>query len=483
MSRMISFLVLVLILAAIGTIFFRVMSGFLVPIFLAALLGVIFQPVHHWIHQRIGRWGRYVSAGATTFVAGFIVLAPAVLIIFLAIFEGISLANQLGDVSVRRRLDQLREQLGLDIPHYDDLQKIQDTLQYLKKTTQRGETPLVAADTLDNLYQRADRIAAFVTRQGDDGSHEEIAPQVDPSKLQKSLRELDKAVVGEIAFDDALDEAIFEFKQFRLEYLGGPYRAWIKELIVVDDTRLDTIRDAFFSRGSVLLDLSGDTASIVIRSIVSAVIMLATLFFLFADGPVLLDTVISFSPLEEHYVRELLIEFDRASRAVVLATLLSALAQGLLAGIGYQVAGVGSVFLLTLMTTVLAMVPFLGAASVWISVCLWLYFSEGHIGAAIGMAIYGTFVVSLVDNIIKPLVLHGQSNLHPLLALLSILGGVQVMGPIGILVGPMSVVFLQTVVRILHREYKVFEQRMEIGDTPSEESSPHIPQAGLDLTE
>ena len=69
-------------------------------------------------------------------------------------------------------------------------------------------------------------------------------------------------------------------------------------------------------------------------------------------------------------------------------------------------------------------------------------------------------LVSMIDNIIKPLVLHGQSNLHPLLALLSILGGVQALGPIGILVGPMSVVFVQVLVRILHREYKVFERRM-----------------------
>ncbi|HIM31482.1 MAG TPA: AI-2E family transporter, partial [Planctomycetes bacterium] len=55
---------------------------------------------------------------------------------------------------------------------------------------------------------------------------------------------------------------------------------------------------------------------------------------------------------------------------------------------------------------------------------------------------------------IKPLVLHGQSRLHPLLALLSVLGGVQALGPIGILVGPMIVVFLQTLLKILRRELR-----------------------------
>ena len=201
------------------------------------------------------------------------------------------------------------------------------------------------------------------------------------------------------------------------------------------------------------MSITGDTASLAARLVFSTVIMVATLFFLFADGPQLLDACIKFLPLEEHYVRELITEFDRASRAVVLATLLSAAAQGLLAGIGYQFVGMGSVFLLTILTAMFAMVPFLGAASVWVAVCLWLYFYEGRLSAAIGLAIYGTLVVSMIDNIIKPWVLHGQSNLHPLLALLSILGGVQALGPIGILVGPMSVVFLQVLVRIAFSEH------------------------------
>ena len=71
---------------------------------------------------------------------------------------------------------------------------------------------------------------------------------------------------------------------------------------------------------------------------------------------------------------------------------------------------------------------------------------------AILLAIFGVVVVSQIDNLIKPLVLHGQSNIHPLLALLSILGGISALGPIGILVGPMVVAFLQTLLKILRRE-------------------------------
>jgi hypothetical protein len=171
------------------------------------------------------------------------------------------------------------------------------------------------------------------------------------------------------------------------------------------------------------------------------------------------------------------------SRAVVLATLLSAFVQGILGGIGYYfvvddwapanvLAQYGGnldavpqdlqvhppVILLTVLTMLLAIVPFVGATAVWIPVVLWVYFAQGDTWPAIGMAIYGVAVVSSIDNLIKPLVLHGQSNLHPLLALLSVLGGIHLLGPIGILVGPMLVAFMQTLLLMLRKELDVLSE-------------------------
>ena len=170
------------------------------------------------------------------------------------------------------------------------------------------------------------------------------------------------------------------------------------------------------------------------------------------------NTIMALSPLDDRYEKELLVEFDRVSRAVVLATFLSALAQGVLATIGYYFAGMDSIILLFLLTSFMALIPFLGAASVWVPCCLWLALVQNDWTAAIALGIYGLTVVSMIDNIIKPLVLRGQSNLHPLLALLSVIGGVQVFGPIGILMGPMIVVFLQTLLEILNRELSQMDE-------------------------
>jgi predicted PurR-regulated permease PerM len=184
----------------------------------------------------------------------------------------------------------------------------------------------------------------------------------------------------------------------------------------------------------------------------------------------MIRTAMYLSPLENRYEQELLNRFGDVSRAVVVATLLSAVVQGMLAGIGYYVALPKNsgypIFLLTAATMVTALVPFVGAAAMWICVCGWVYFYaphmvdgqlvHGHPLAAILLAIYCTVVVSGIDNVIKPLILHGQSKLHPLLALLSILGGVQVLGPVGILVGPMLVSFLQALLTMLRKELDSF---------------------------
>ena len=92
------------------------------------------------------------------------------------------------------------------------------------------------------------------------------------------------------------------------------------------------------------------------------------------------------------------------------------------------------------------------AAAVWGAASLYLLFFVKSTWAAAGLALWGFFVVSTVDNIIKPIVLHGQSKLHPLLALLSVLGGVGALGPIGIFVGPIAVAFLQAALTMLQLE-------------------------------
>ena len=142
--------------------------------------------------------------------------------------------------------------------------------------------------------------------------------------------------------------------------------------------------------------------------------------------------------------------------------------------------------LLIMLTTAFAMVPFVGPAIVWIPVCLYLAINDQLLAATL-LALWGMLVVGTIDNVVKAFVLHGQSQLHPLLALLSVLGGVQALGPIGIVVGPMVVAMLQTLLSILQRELVQFEQHkfvlspgpgfgVRASEEPQSEPKPSAPE-------
>jgi len=219
------------------------------------------------------------------------------------------------------------------------------------------------------------------------------------------------------------------------------------------------IENAVRERGQAwLAPAAVGTTQFVGGFLLGLVIMVVSLYYFLVDGAAMVRTMMRLSPLEEHYEQQLVDQFENITRAMVMATLLSALAQGLLAGIGFYLAGFQYVFLMTLLTMFLAMVPFVGAAAVWVPASLWLFFYEDRLLAALLLAGYGVAVVSSIDNVIKPWVLHGRSNLHPLLALLSVLGGVQALGPIGIFVGPMAVAFLYALLNMFQKEVTALER-------------------------
>jgi predicted PurR-regulated permease PerM len=242
-------------------------------------------------------------------------------------------------------------------------------------------------------------------------------------------------------------------------------RAWLTVQANPSGEQIDELRTALVTRfgpqslGPLALSTGQYLGGVVGKFLLGLFVMVISLYYFFADGPAMISSVMRLSPLDDKYEEQMLQEFDKISRAVVMATLLSALVQGILGGVGYMLAGLDSLFLLTVLTMLFAMVPFVGAAAVWAPCSLYLLLVQHELGWAIFLAVWGAVVVSMSDNIVKPLILHGQSNLHPLLALLSVIGGVQALGPIGIFVGPMVVSFLQAVLNMFQSELAEFGKK------------------------
>lgn len=494
MSRMVSFGVLVGAIAVIGFLFYRVISGFLLPMFLAALLVVIFQPWFRYFKSKCGgriRW----AAALTTVSAIVVVIVPATLVGALAIWElwpGGGGKPHSFDETLRNRLAGLRtsledisgQRLKLDVQYggrsyLNDLQFIESSIASLREHAAVGATYQGEQAALERLLQELKRLELVVADEGT-ARDESAAIAQKLNSVIGWLREANGEVYprpggpiepGSLEYQMALTRANEEFRSFKLALFGNSASVWLADSMNPSDDELRawTAELSAFAPG-ILRSVGGKTGSIFANTILTLVVTVIAFYFFLADGPKMVQTMMHLSPLDDQHERQLIDEFDRISRAVVLATLLSAVAQGLLASVAFWLISLNVdefnfVFSLTLLTMVLALIPFVGAAAVWMPVSLWLFFhepaggGEPHRLAGILLAIYGAGVISVADNVIKPLVLHGQSNLHPLLALLSVLGGVRALGPIGILVGPMVVVFLQTLLNILHSELMGMEQR------------------------
>jgi len=124
----------------------------------------------------------------------------------------------------------------------------------------------------------------------------------------------------------------------------------------------------------------------------------------------------------------------------------TAAAQALVAMIGYLIAGVPGVAMLTFTTFIFSMVPVIGATLIWLGAALWLY-DSGQTGWAIFMVLWGMFGISSVDNFVKPILISRTSSLPLLLIVVGIFGGVMVFGFIGLFLGPMLLALGQVLIR------------------------------------
>lgn len=201
-------------------------------------------------------------------------------------------------------------------------------------------------------------------------------------------------------------------------------------------TRISGIaRDAF----SVAFDLS---------------IMLFTLFFFYKDGRGLFWRLYHLLPLEERHKQKVLDRLDSTMTAVVKGVLVTALGQGVLAGVAYVVLGVPFALVLAAITALLSLVPVGGTALVWVPVAGYLFVSE-PIWKGIAMVAWGVLVIAgLVDNVLKPLFIGHGTRLPTLFLFFSILGGLAAYGFIGMFLGPILLAILLTAIHIYEEEYQ-----------------------------
>jgi predicted PurR-regulated permease PerM len=191
---------------------------------------------------------------------------------------------------------------------------------------------------------------------------------------------------------------------------------------------------------------------------VDATLFLMMLFFLLRDSNDVRDVLRGVSPLTRGQETEAMHHLTRTVKGVLQSMIVVPLLQGLVGFFGFWLLGLPAPLLWSAMVVFAALIPLVGSPLAWIPAALYLFLAVSPARGVL-MALYGTFAISMVDNVAKPIILKGAAQIHTMLGFLSILGGLYAFGPKGLIVGPVVLSLVLSAYRIYR--YDVLRWRDE----------------------
>ncbi len=195
--------------------------------------------------------------------------------------------------------------------------------------------------------------------------------------------------------------------------------------------------DQYLKQGlSWLLQNLGAIFSNFAKLLVSSFIFLIALYYLLKDGRKLKKTLIALSPLTDTDDEAIFKKLELAVNSVIKGNLTIALIQGVLTTVGFALFGVPNAVLWGTVAAIAALIPGIGTALVLIPAIIFLFLTSS-VFSAFGLLAWGVIAVGLIDNFLGPKLVGRGMQLHPLIVLLSVLGGLMFFGPIGFLLGPL----------------------------------------------
>jgi predicted PurR-regulated permease PerM len=196
---------------------------------------------------------------------------------------------------------------------------------------------------------------------------------------------------------------------------------------------------------AILVSASTGAMKAVTLAIWQFFLMLFALFYFIKDGGAFLRRIMHLTPLPASLIQEIFERFKGVSESAFYGTFLTALAQGFLGGIGFLIVGLPAVVWGVAMAF-FSLIPLVGTALVWGPAAVLLILS-GRTVAGILLIVWGSLVVGMCDNLLRPFIMKGKSELHPLLIFFALIGGIFAFGLLGILLGPLAIVLVITLLQ------------------------------------
>lgn len=225
---------------------------------------------------------------------------------------------------------------------------------------------------------------------------------------------------------------------------------WIRESLSYSPEELHAqISGAVQTTAKSLAAGSGQFILNMAGTVLRFFLMLFILYFMLRDGQTWFDRAAAMLPMRPVPRDALLERLAKVTRAVVYGCGLTAALQGLLVGIGFAIAGLPGPVVFGVMAGVFALLPFGGAALVWVPATLYL-FGSGHYGWAIFMLVWGA-IVSTSDNFIRPVIISRYTPVPTLMVFIGVIGGVSAFGFIGFIFGPVILVLATELLRFAEK--------------------------------
>jgi predicted PurR-regulated permease PerM len=240
-----------------------------------------------------------------------------------------------------------------------------------------------------------------------------------------------------------------------LPLVGPKLQSWLEQ-IARDPGSIDLAVKSFFDQSSgQLTAVFGGVG----RNITKLALALISLFFMYRDGD---EVTVQVNHALQRFFGEVRVEHYLSAvggtvKAVVYGLVLAALAQATLAGLGYWVAGLPAPVLFAALTFLVGLIPF-AIPFMWSGASLWLFLNGDPVAAA-GLFIWGATAVSWIDNVVRPLVISGATQIPFLLVLFGVLGGLAAFGLVGLFIGPVVLAVIMTVWREWNAERRAMRPR------------------------
>jgi predicted PurR-regulated permease PerM len=207
------------------------------------------------------------------------------------------------------------------------------------------------------------------------------------------------------------------------------------------------IMELVSSLSSSLAELFSST----LNSIVMFVLMVFTLFYILKDGEKWEKEFVNILPLKNDHINIIISDLKKSINKILKGSFVIAIVQGILAWAGFMIFGIPNAIIWAIVAGIASFIPNLGTSVVSVPAILFLFFTGMQL-QALGLLLWSALLIGMIDNLLAPYIISKDTGIPSLFILFAILGGMALLGPIGILIGPLALSLLYSLISIYRKE-------------------------------